>query len=215
METELTFVAPEGVYSLTEEHKPSILSQHIASSTPAIYPSRLSTCVVRFPATRHAHASSPGLTHFLGGGKDNKSREKDKEREDGKSLSSSGGDRTDDDNHSDHPLVSPHSQTSPPASPPYDPSRLFAPPLGHGINKKKSISRPKQNMKTTTSTFVTRMQTMEGLAKYLQSKQGDVTFLFYNASKNFFWTDIGAKSKVLSLYSLLLGRSLRASVGAS
>ncbi len=198
MENELTFVAPEGVYSLTEEHKPTILNPHIIA--PPIYPTRLVTCIVRFPAVRHA--SGPGIAHFLGGGKDSKTKEKEKdkekelllvkEREDGKSVSSS-GDPTDEETHSD-PLTSPLLQNSTSTSPTYDTSKLFAPALGS--TKKKSISRPKQNMRTTTSTFVTRLQSIDGLSRYLQSKQTDVTFLFYNCAKNFFWVELGSKTKV-------------------
>jgi len=109
----------------------------------------------------------------------------------GKSVSSS-GDPTDEETHSD-PLTSPLLQNSTSTSPTYDTSKLFAPALGS--TKKKSISRPKQNMRTTTSTFVTRLQSIDGLSRYLQSKQTDVTFLFYNCAKNFFWAELGSKTK--------------------
>ena len=69
-------------------------------------------------------------------------------------------------------------------------------PTSIALGKKKSVSRPKHNIRTTTSTFVTRLQTAEGLTKILQAKHGDVTFMFYNSAKNFFWTEVGSKTKV-------------------
>ncbi len=86
MENELTFVAPEGVYSLTEEHKPTILNPHIIA--PPIYPTRLVTCVVRFPAVRHA--SGPGLPIFSVVGRTAKRRRRIKTRRRSCCLSRSG-----------------------------------------------------------------------------------------------------------------------------
>ena len=54
----------------------------------------------------------------------------------------------------------------------------------------------KNNIRTTTSSFVTRMQCIENLNKIIHNKQGDVSYLFYNYAKNFFWTEVGVKAKV-------------------
>ena len=62
--------------------------------------------------------------------------------------------------------------------------------------KRKTVSRPKHSIRTTSSSFVTRLQTAEGLTRTLGNKQGDVTFMFYNALKSFFWTEVGVKAKV-------------------
>jgi hypothetical protein len=197
MENESTFVAPEGVYSVTEELKPSPVHTHPANN-PHLYPTRLSSIVISFPAPKQGAA---GLAQLLGGGnKDNKKdKEKDKEkekektgpkseREDGVSLSSSD---TPDDGYTspDQPAPTQESASANPAIP-----TLFSHP--QGPPKKKSVSRPKHNIRTTSSTFITRLQSAEGLTKILQSKHGDCTFLFYNLAKNFFWIDTGSKSKV-------------------
>jgi len=67
---------------------------------------------------------------------------------------------------------------------------------GSGGAKRKTVSRPKHSIRTTSSSFVTRLQTAEGLTRTLANKQGDVTFMFYNALKSFFWTEVGVKAKV-------------------
>lgn len=54
----------------------------------------------------------------------------------------------------------------------------------------------KNNIRTTTSSFVTRIQCIENLNRVIHNKQGDVTYLFYNYAKNFFWTEVGVKAKV-------------------
>lgn len=200
MENELTFVAPEGVYSVTEEHKPTISNPHIVNATTALYPTRLSTVAVRFLQSRQANA--PGLSQLLGGSKEARTRDKqqdkdkDKEKDDGKSVSSSdktGGD--DEEIASPDAINSPLLSTSPPV-PSYDPPSLFSPPVSPA-GKKKSVSRPKRNIRTTSSTFVTRLQSADNLTKTLQSKQGETTFLFYNSAKNFFWTEVGTQAKVI------------------
>lgn len=56
--------------------------------------------------------------------------------------------------------------------------------------------RPKHNIRTTSSTFLTRVQSAEGLIKSLQTKQGEATYLFYNHVKSFIWTEVGTKTKV-------------------
>lgn len=201
MESELTFVAPEGVYSVTEEHKPTQLNTHIINQ---FYPTLLSTVVVRYPLSKPA--VTPGLAQLLGGGKD-KDKDKDgkkehgekREKEDGQSLSSSDKPGTDDESGS--PQASPALQ---PQSPPlaFESPKLFSSP-SIGMGKKKSASRPKHNIRTTTSTFVTRLQSVENINRILQNKQGDVSYMFYNHAKNFFWTELGTKAKVrLTICSL-------------
>ncbi|KAJ7723958.1 catabolite repression protein creC [Mycena maculata] len=170
MENESTFVAPEGVYTVTEEHKPSVLP-HIVS-TPQLYPTRVSPIVVRFPA---AKAGGPGFAQLLSG---NKEFRKEKSKDDGVSLSSS--DTPDEDSAPTQENVQPS-------------TTLFAAPPAGG--KKKPFARPKHNIRTTSSTFITRIQNAEGFPRSLQSKQGDITFLFYNVAKSFIWIEAGAKAK--------------------
>ena len=201
MENDHTFVAPEGVYSNVEEHKPTPYNAHIVF--PTTYPTRLSSIVIRYPLSKPG--SSQGITHWqiLGGGKDKdkekevKNREKEqfqqqqKEREDGQSLSSSEKPGTDD-------LEEPESIGSPllhPQSPIFESTKLFG-STTIGMGKKKPTSRPRHNIRTTTSTFVTRLQSIENLNKILQNKQGDINYLFYNSGKSFFWTELGVKAKV-------------------
>jgi catabolite repression protein CreC len=204
MENEATFVAPEGVYSLTEEQKPPVI--HIPVAPPPNGPilARLSTVTVRFPTQKFT--SSPGLSSLLGGGKEGRIKEKEKERERDKESISSGDNSRDDGTNDPQPELSIPAQadiTMPkPAFPP-PPASLFSPaPSLSG--KKKSVSRPKHNIRTTSSTFVTRLQSAEGLNKTLQSKQGDVTFFFYNTSKSFFWSEPKAKVRHVGSTSSLL-----------
>jgi hypothetical protein len=174
-ENESTFVAPEGVYSVTEEYKPAPLHVHPVNTTPPAHPTRLSTVTVRFPGAKHG---TPGLAQLLGGNKESK-RDKG---QDGNSLSSS--------DSPEEGLPSP--ETTGQDNNPEIPS-LFSP--SSAVRKKKSVSRPKHNIRTTSSTFISRLQSAEGLAKTLQSKQGETTFLFYNSSKSFIWTEVGSKTK--------------------
>jgi catabolite repression protein CreC len=182
MENESTFVAPEGVYSLTDEHKP--LPATLGGQS--IYPTKVSSVVVRFTATKQG--GPPGLAQLLGGNKDQKKANltTPKEREDGVSLSSS-----DTPDESEQPPSS--TQDHPPPSPsiPHEPHTLFS----HSTSKKKNAARPKHNIRTTSSSFITRIQTAEGLSKTLQSKQGDATFLFYNQAKSYVWVEAGSKVK--------------------
>ena len=183
MENDSTFVAPEGVYSVTDEHKQTQAQSYAMNIGTPVYPSRVSTAIVRFPASKQG--SAPGFAQLLGGGGKSEPR-KDKavnsrDREDGVSLSSS-------DTHDE-------SDPQPPASQD-EPHTLFSHPASV---KKKTSARPKHNIRTTSSTFITRTHTIEGLSKALQSKQGDVTFLFYNLAKSFAWIESGSKSKVPSL----------------
>ncbi|CCM00002.1 uncharacterized protein FIBRA_02027 [Fibroporia radiculosa] len=195
MENDSTFVAPEGVYSVTEEHKPSLVGQHTVNSIPVLFPTRLSPVTIRYPPTKSA--SSPGISHLLGGSRE-KEYKKDKvvpilrDREDGASVSSS------DDPDDASPDVSTAAITdnvkSSPMVPHDSPNNIFSHNPG-GLGKKKTIARPKHNMRTTSSTFITRLQNADNLHKNLQLKQGEITFLFYNSAKSFVWTEAGAKVK--------------------
>lgn len=169
MENDSTFVAPEGVYSVTDDYKPNIQQNIAVSVGPAIFPSKVSSIVIRFPPPKQG---GPGLAQLLGGGK---SEPKKKERDDGVSLSSSDTADEGDIHDTEHHVP-------------------FSGPGGAG--KKKAVARPKHNIRTTSSTFISRIQTAEGLAKILQSKQGDTTFLFYNYAKSFVWIEAGSKAKV-------------------
>ncbi|CAK5265091.1 unnamed protein product [Mycena citricolor] len=190
MENESTFVAPEGVYTVTEEHKPSVLPHFGAS--PALFPTRVSTISIKFPPVKSG--GGPGFAQLLGGGnkdskKDKEKQDKDrgkdvvKDKDDGISLSSS--DSPDED-------ASGAQENIPPTTREHT---LFAGPSAAAPGKKKAVARPKHNMRTTSSTFITRIQNAEGLPRLLQSKSGDVTFMFYNVSKNFIWIEAASKTK--------------------
>ncbi|KAF8969786.1 WD40-repeat-containing domain protein [Flammula alnicola] len=187
MENDSTFVAPEGVYSVTDEHKPNHQQNLAVSVGPALFPSKVSTIILRFPAAKQGGA--PGFAQLLGGGKSEPKKDKAekvaKDRDDGVSLSSS-----DTPDESEQP---PPSQEPASASQSHEQHTLFSHPPAAG--KKKAMARPKHNIRTTSSTFITRIQTAEGLTKTLQSKQGDVTFLFYNFAKSFVWIEAGSKAK--------------------
>jgi hypothetical protein len=187
MENESTFVAPEGVYTVTEEHKPSVLP-HIISA-PIIYPTRVSTIVVRFPPAKSGGA--PGFAQLLGGNKESRKEKEKAPKDDAVSLSSS--------DTADEDTPAPTQENISPAAREHT---LFAAPPVAG--KKKPVSRPKHNIKTTSSTFITRVQNAEGFPRSLQSKQGDVTFLFYNVSKSFIWIEAGAKTKVGAIAMVLI-----------
>ena len=219
MENDSTFVAPEGVYSVIEEHRPSTINPHVTSTNlpPISYPTKLSTILIRYPAHNKA-SGSQAFAQLLGGGKekdakkdkgkaDDAGKDKDKDnhlkppprdREDGASLSSS--DTQDDVGNASPDL----SAGSPPvAEVPNTPAHehlntifsTHSPPHVAG-GKKKASTRPKHSIRTTSSTFVSRVQTAEGLAKHLQSRQGEVTYVFYNHLKSFIWTEVGSKVKV-------------------
>lgn len=191
MENDMTFVAPEGVYSVTEEHKPS---GHTINANPTTFPTKLSTVLVRFPGTK---TSSAGFANLLGGGKDSK---RDKEppksakQEDNASVSSSDTDGSPDPAAPGNVAQSPAMDDQP---------TLFYRASSGAAGKKKTAARPKHNMRTTSSTFIARLHTAEGLTKALQSKQGDVQFIFYNSAKSFFWTEAGAKQKVCTCVSVI------------
>ena len=122
MENDSTFVAPEGVYSVTDEHKQTQAQSHAMNIGTHIYPSRVSSAIVRFPAPKQG--SAPGFAQLLGGGsklepkKDRAVNSKD--REDGVSLSSS-----DTPDESDPP---PASQELAAGNSTYEPHTLFSHP---------------------------------------------------------------------------------------
>ncbi|KAJ3513749.1 hypothetical protein NLJ89_g2771 [Agrocybe chaxingu] len=64
MENESTFVAPEGVYSVTDEHKPNLIQNVAANAGTPIYPAKVSPVVLRFPPTKQGGA--PGFAQLLG-----------------------------------------------------------------------------------------------------------------------------------------------------
>jgi hypothetical protein len=234
MENDSTFVAPEGVYSVVEEHRPSNLNPHTINpnALSAAHPTKLSTILIRYPAHNKA-SGSQALAQLLGGGKekdakndkgksDDTSKDKDnhlkpptREREDGVSLSSS-------DTQDDAGNPSPdHSAGSPPIP------EVSNPPVHEHLNtifsihspsnatggKKKASARPKHSIRTTSSTFISRIQNAEGLGKHLQSRQGEVTYVFYNHLKSFIWTEVGSKVKVrLPSNSLYISGSRRSSI---
>ena len=190
MDNDSTFVAPEGVYSVTDEHKQTQAQNYSMNIGTPVYPSRVSSVIVRFPVPKQGNA--PGFAQLLGGGGKSEPK-KDRvvnlrDREDGVSLSSS-------DTPDEGDPQPPASQELTTGSSTYEPHTLFSHPA---TSKKKTAARPKHNIRTTSSTFITRIHTAEGLSKTLQSKQGDVTFLFYNLAKSFAWVEAGSKSKVSS-----------------
>ncbi|KAI0780565.1 WD40 repeat-like protein [Trametes elegans] len=196
MENDWTFVAPEGVYSVTEEHKPTPLAQHTIAAAPILYPTKISTVVARFSANKATN--SPGLSQLLGGGREREvKREKEKgvvkEREDGLSVSSS--DDPDDGSPDASSTPAPDGALTSPVVPHDQLNTPFVHSPG-GLGKRKTVPRPKHNMRTTSSTFITRLQNADNLNKALQSKQGETTFLFYNSAKTFVWTEAGTKLKV-------------------
>ncbi|KAF9446325.1 WD40 repeat-like protein [Macrolepiota fuliginosa MF-IS2] len=186
MENETTFVAPEGVYSLTEEHKPALAQSH---TTPILFPTKVSSVAIRVPPAKPQGSGPPGLAQLLGGNKDaKKDKDKDKSatgsKEDGYSLSSS-------DTPDEIDQLSPIQESSNTASPLPEQQSIFSPTGGRG----KRGARPKHNIKTTSSTFVTRIQTSDNWTKTLQSKQGDLTLLCYNVAKSFLLVEAGSKAK--------------------
>lgn len=208
-----TFVAPEGAYTFSEEHKPQHLT--VSGMNASWYPTRISSITIKFQAK--SNTTGPGLTALLGGVKDSRAKDKEKEREKerekeaaaaaskdgGESYSSSENGVEERDTTGDllvegavNPSVSPESNLTRNGSQ-FPPATLFQSPSGGTNGRKRSHStRKMQNIRTTSSSFVTRLQTMEGLTKQLAQQVGDATFLFYNASKSFIWTQVGMKTKV-------------------
>ena len=210
MENESTFVAPEGVYSVTEEHKPTPLAQHTIAAAPILYPTKVSAVTVRFP-TAKAAAASPGLSQLLGGGREREVRKDGgkpapttsanaKEPRDPDGLSVSSSDDPDDGSPDASSTPAPDTSGSTPAAPHEQLSSPFSHAPGGGLGKRKAAPRPKHNMRTTSSTFITRLQNADNLSKALQAKQGDTVFMFYNSAKTFVWTEAGTKLKVSGRY---------------
>ncbi|KAJ3878871.1 catabolite repression protein creC [Lentinula edodes] len=206
MESEATFVAPEGVYTVIEEHKPSVLQTHAAATSPLSFPTRVSVITVKYPVKdKDKGGGGQSLAQLLGGNnyskKDKeKTKEKEKEKEDGTSLSSN--DTPPDEQQDDYTApASPtahhsHSSTAPA-------NTIFSHHAQNsssaGKNKKPMTpvkwSKPRSNMKTTNSTFITRTQHAEGFPRSLKDRDGDVTFFFYNQVKTVLWVEAGAKAK--------------------
>ena len=191
MENDSTFVAPEGVYSLTDEHKLSPIQIIAVSGGLAVYPSKFSTVSLKYSNVKPGN--SAGFTGLLGGGSKQDGKkdkvEKQKDREDGVSMSSS-----------DTPDGSEPSAPSGQDNVPAEQRTLFSNPTQTG--KKKPAARPRHNLRTTSSSFITRIQTAEGITKTLQSKQGDVTFVFFNVAKTLVWIEAGSKAKVKRLIDI-------------
>lgn len=189
MENESTFVAPEGVYSVTDEHRPSQAQNIAASAGPHLHAAKISTIIIRYPTAKQS-GGTQAFAQLLGGVKNEQKKEKSgKEKEDGNSLSSS-----DSPEDSDLPASSSQENTNANLSIPHEPHTLFSAQTAAG--KKKAAARPKHNLKTTSSTFISRVQNAEGMTKTLQSKIGDVTFIFYNMAKSLVWIEAGSKAKV-------------------
>ncbi|KZO90507.1 WD40 repeat-like protein [Calocera viscosa TUFC12733] len=185
-ETSLT--APEGIYHLTDDVKPPVLHSQIVNS-PNLYPSRLTTITVSFPGKQ----ASQGLAALLRRDKGDSGRQREAEEPEpapaGEESGSEGSHNNNNNNESDSdPLAA--SDTQPPTPGLFSPTSP-APPGG----KKKASARTTHNIRSTSSSFVTRIHTTEGLTKHLASKSGDVTFVFYNGAKSFFWYEIGGGMK--------------------
>ncbi|KAG8767048.1 hypothetical protein FRC12_006475 [Ceratobasidium sp. 428] len=195
IENDATFVAPEGVYSLTEEYKPPPIHASTAN-TAALFHSRLTTVTVKFPASKPTGGASQGFTALLGGGKDKTAKKKVV------GTTGEGADQSGSDSEHDGAGIDADADPNGSADDLHNTQQqqqaaLFSP---NGSNqplpgKRKSVSRPKHSIKTTSSSFVTRLHTMEGLSKHLAAKSGDVTFMFYNAGKSFYWMDVSGKHK--------------------
>jgi hypothetical protein len=181
-------IAPEGSYKLVEEQKPPASVAVIAGSQQA-FPTRLSSVIVSFPAPK---PPTPGFTALLGGTIKPKDAadKRDKKGSNGVSYDDSLSSSDQGDEASDPADIEAPSLILPPTA------SLFSPGPDSPLNKKKSTRRPKHNIRTTSSSFVTRLHSMENLNRHLAAKSGEVTFLFYNSGKNFFWTEIGSKTKV-------------------
>ncbi|KAG9007367.1 hypothetical protein FRB94_014394 [Tulasnella sp. JGI-2019a] len=209
MDDPLTFISPEGAYTQLEEHKPPALHSYYSSlsassPTAAQIATRVSIVTVTFPAVKQP--SSQAFSSLLGGNKSDKHNAKKVAALEGKHQptlpavhdkdeSESSGDNPNP--NPDDPVDIPPRNPSPPpaADHPHHPV-LFSPTLGAGLPSKKKSTRSKQNLKTTTSSFVTRYQAMEGFSKHLAAKTGDVNFMFYNSGKSFFMTEMETANKL-------------------
>ena len=144
MENESTFVAPEGVYSITEEHKPVPLAQHTISAAPILYPTKVSTVSVRFPTTKSTNAPA-GFSQLLSGGREKEGKKEKvlaKDREDGLSVSSS--DDPDDGSPDASSTPAPDNANSTPAIPHEQLSTPFA-ALPGALGKRKDRKSTRLN----------------------------------------------------------------------
>lgn len=203
-----SFVAPEGSYTFLEEHKASTLI--VSPLNAAAYPTRISTITIRFQA-KTTTGPGPGLTALLGSVnlKDTRAKEKEKEKEREKEAITKDRDREGRDSYSSSDNANEeatnqesvtqdtavNSTTTEGNGTQFAPPTLFTPATPRGRRKSQSV-RKMQSIRTTSSSFVTRLQTVEGLNKLMANQSGDATFLFFNASKNLVWTQVGQKMKV-------------------
>jgi len=192
METAATIVAPEGIYSLTEELKP-LQAVSLIASTPILFPTRVSTVTIKYPSKTTAQ----GLSGLLSGSRNPQPQPAAAPAAPAAKETDSAG--SSDNINQDDAAGSNGSSGAVNASSTNNNNNnlhqhsLFAQPTQNG--KRKAQSRPKHNMKTTSSAFVTRHQSTEGLNRILQAKQGDVTFTIYNSAKSLFWSEVGARAK--------------------
>ncbi|KAG8940074.1 hypothetical protein FRC00_013257, partial [Tulasnella sp. 408] len=201
MDDSNTFVSPEGVYTHAEEHRPPLPTPIYTSvsnaPTSASIATRITAVVVNFPALKPS--SSQPFSALLGGGKGDK---KDKDKKAGHHLtlpavpdqeeSVSSGDAEDGNTNAAGAGAATDVTPTAPEHPPHHPL-LFSPPNATaGLQAKKKSVRAKQNLKTTTSSFVSRYHCIEGLHKHFGAKTGETTFIFYNAGKTFHVTETDA-----------------------
>ncbi|KAG8853539.1 hypothetical protein FRB96_008141 [Tulasnella sp. 330] len=201
MDDPLTFVSPEGIYTQIEEHKPPVLhsyfsTQNATSPTAAQMATKISVVALTFPAIRQP--SSQAFTSLLGGNKTDKQGTKKLAASETKHQPTLPAvqDKDESESSGEHPNLNADDQgDNPPRNPSPTPAVehphpvLFSPTLGAGLPAKKKSTRSKQNLKTTTSSFVTRYQAMEGFNKHLAMKTGDVNFMFYHSGKSFYMTE--------------------------
>lgn len=222
MDDPLTFVSSEGVYTQIEEHKPPTLhsyfsTQNATSPTAAQMATKMSIVTVTFPAARQP--SSPAFTSLLGGSKADKHNAKKLAASEAKHQPTLPAVQDKDESESSGEHRNPNADDlndNPPRNPSPTPEHphpvLFSPTLGAGMPSKKKSTRSKQNLKTTTSSFVTRYQAMEGFNKHLATKTGDVNFMFYHSGKSFHMTEVetGNKLKVRGVHTRLTSKPLTA-----
>lgn len=160
MDSETTFVAPEGVYlnQPLDDLKPAPSVVPIPANAP-IHVTKLSTITIKFPPLKQ---SGQGFAQLLGVGS------KEKARDDDSSSSGTTG-RTAD--NSGSPEITPGDVTAA-----NEPASLFS----ATSTRKKANSKPKHNIRTTSSTFISRVVVLEGLTKILQGKSGMLHFKLYN-----------------------------------
>jgi hypothetical protein len=208
METAASIVAPEGIYSLTEELKPQVIQ--LVTTTPALYPTRTSTVTINFPSKAGGQGLSGLLSGSRGQPQQQQPQQQQKERD---AISASSSDNVNqEDAGGSNGSSAAINASGQGASSTLQQHSLFGQPQSATNGKRKAHTRPKHNMKTTSSAFVTRHQTTEGLGRILQSKQGDVTFVIFNSSKAIFWSEVGVRAKVRAVALASLDRRSRSQV---